>query len=73
MADENNANDSERFGSSTGTQMGRVEQNDVKPQSGGKQADQISGETQKGAQNQEAENRNPQGNSQNQKGGATGD
>ena len=37
-------------------------QQDVKAQRGGPQADQISGETQKGAHNQEMENRNPQGN-----------
>lgn len=71
MANENNVNDDERFGAATGTQMGRVEQSDVKPQKGGTEADRISGETQKGAQNQDAENRNPQGNNQNQKGSAT--
>lgn len=37
-------------------------QSDVKAQRGGEQSDQISGETQKGAHNQEMENRNPQGN-----------
>ncbi len=37
-------------------------QQDVKAQRGGEQSDQISGETQKGAHNQEMENRNPQGN-----------
>jgi hypothetical protein len=39
---------------------------DVKEQRGGEQTDQISGETQKGAHNQEMENRNPQGNKANQ-------
>lgn len=71
MANENNANSDDRFGAATGTQMGRVEQSDVKAQRGGTQADQISGETQKGAQKQDAENRNPQGNNQNQKGSAS--
>ena len=42
-----------------GTQPPR---NDVKEQRGGEQADQISGETEKGAHNQEMKNRNPQGN-----------
>lgn len=37
-------------------------QPDVKSERGGEQADQISGETQKGAHNQEMKNRNPQGN-----------
>ncbi len=35
---------------------------DVTEQRGGVQEDQLSGETQKGAHNQEMENRNPQGN-----------
>ena len=39
---------------------------DVTEQRGGSQADQISGETSKGAHNQEMENRNPQGNKPNQ-------
>jgi hypothetical protein len=39
---------------------------DVKEQRGGEQADQISGETQKGAHNQEMKGRNPQGNKANQ-------
>jgi hypothetical protein len=35
---------------------------DLKAQRGSMQADQISGQTQKGAHNQEMKNRNPQGN-----------
>jgi hypothetical protein len=46
-----------------GTQPPR---NDVKEQRGGEQSDQISGETQKGAHNQEMKGRNPQGNKANQ-------
>jgi hypothetical protein len=42
-----------------GTQPPR---NDVTEQRGGLQADQLSGETEKGAQNQAKKNRNPQGN-----------
>lgn len=41
---------------------GAQAQTDVKTQRGGEQSDQISGETRKGAHNQEMENRNPQGN-----------
>ena len=39
---------------------------DVTEQRGGVQADQIGGETAKGAHNQDKENRNPQGNNPNQ-------
>jgi hypothetical protein len=42
-----------------GTQPPR---NDVKEQRGGPQANQLTGQTDKGAQNQAKENRNPQGN-----------
>lgn len=42
-----------------GTQPSR---RDIKEQRGGFQGDQIVGETEKGASNQEAKNRNPQGN-----------
>jgi hypothetical protein len=35
---------------------------DVQGQSGGPQSDQVVGETEKGARNQEAEGKNPQGN-----------
>jgi hypothetical protein len=72
MADENNMNQNDTnkprsmsaaAGAHTG---GTARQGDVKSERGGEQSDQISGETQKGAHNQEMENRNPQGNKPNQ-------
>ncbi len=39
---------------------------EVKRQRGGEQADQLSGETQKGAHNQQMRGKNPQGNKSNQ-------
>jgi hypothetical protein len=63
MADEKNANQDKSFGAAAGAQAeGTPPQEDVKAQRGGEQSDQITGQTQKGAHNQEMENRNPQGN-----------
>ena len=63
MADEKNTNQGlssdEAAAKQAGTQPPR---NDATEQKGGPQADQISGETSAGAQNQAKENRNPQGN-----------
>ena len=63
MANEKNSNQNlssaEAAAKQAGTQPPR---GDVTEQRGGEQSDQISGETQKGAHNQEMENRNPQGN-----------
>ncbi|MBD0327534.1 MAG: hypothetical protein ICV68_13945 [Pyrinomonadaceae bacterium] len=66
MADEKNPNQSKSMGAAAGAQGGTERQGDVKSQRGGPQEDQISGETEKGAHNQEMENRNPQGNKPNQ-------
>jgi hypothetical protein len=67
MADEKNTNQGlssdEAAAKQAGTQPPR---GDVTEQRGGEQSDQISGETQKGAHNQEMENRNPQGKKANQ-------
>lgn len=63
MADEKNTDQNKSFGAAAGAQsQGTQRQGDVKSARGGEQTDQISGETQKGAHNQEMENRNPQGN-----------
>lgn len=63
MADEKSANQDKSFGAAAGAQAeGTGPQEDVGARRGGEQSDQISGETQKGAHNQEMENRNPQGN-----------
>ncbi|HEX8140982.1 MAG TPA: hypothetical protein VF553_00180 [Pyrinomonadaceae bacterium] len=63
MADEKNTNDNKSMGTAAGANAGgTARQGDVKTERGGEQSDQISGETQKGAHNQEAKNRNPQGN-----------
>jgi hypothetical protein len=63
MATENNRaqnlNSTEAAAKQQGTQPPR---GDVKEQRGGEQTDQLSGETQKGAHNQEMKGRNPQGN-----------
>lgn len=64
MADEQNPNQNKSKGAAAGAAFtgGTARQGDVKTERGGEQSDQISGETQKGAHNQEAKNRNPQGN-----------
>ena len=63
MADEKNTDQNKSFGAAAGAQFqGTGAQGDVKSERGGEQTDQISGETHKGAHNQEVENRNPQGN-----------
>ena len=69
MADEKNANQDKSFGAAAGAQsegssaaQQQQQQGNVTAQRGGPQSDQISGQTQKGAHNQEMENRNPQGN-----------
>ena len=64
MADEQNTNQNKSKGAAAGAAFngGTARQGDVKTERGGEQTDQISGETQKGAHNQEAKNRNPQGN-----------
>ena len=66
-ADEKSTNQNlsseEAAAKEAGTQPPR---GDVREQRGGEQSDQISGETQKGAHNQEMENRNPRGNKANQ-------
>ena len=64
MADEKNANQDKSLGAAAGANAGSPQRQppDVKAQRGGPQADQISGETQKGAHNQEMKNKNPQGN-----------
>jgi hypothetical protein len=68
MADEKNTTQPQKsMGAAAGAQSAGTErQGDVKSQRGGTQADQISGETQKGAHNQEMKNKNPQGNKPNQ-------
>jgi hypothetical protein len=76
MADEKNANQDKSFGAAAGAQAeGTGPQEDVKAKRGGVQSDQITGQTQEGAHNQETENRNPQGNKpdQNQSAGQQGD
>jgi hypothetical protein len=64
MADEQNTNQNKGKAAAAGAAFtgGTARQGDVKTERGGEQTDQISGETQKGAHNQEMENRNPQGN-----------
>jgi hypothetical protein len=63
MADEKNANrglsSDEAARKQAGTQPSR---GDVTEQRGGPQANQLSGETDKGAKTEAKENRNPQGN-----------
>lgn len=54
-----NLSSAEAAAKQQGTQPPR---GDMKEQRGGEQADQLSGQTQKGAHNQEAKGRNPQGN-----------
>ena len=63
MADEKNANQGMSSDAAAAKQAGmQPPRGDVTEQRGGPQVDQISGETEKGAQNQAKENRNPQGN-----------
>ena len=63
MADEKNNMQDQSAGEAAAKQAGtQPPRNDVTEQRGGPQANQISGETDKGAQNQAKENRNPQGN-----------
>ncbi len=64
MADEKNTNQDKSMGAAAGANAGSPQRQppDVKEQRCGPQADQISGETQKGAPNQEMKNKNPQGN-----------
>ena len=67
MADENKDNPVKSRAAAAGAPAeGSQRQGDVKSQRGGEQSDQISGETQKGAHNQEMEGKNPQGNKPNQ-------
>ena len=63
MADEKNTAQGQSADAAAAKQAGtQPPRNDVKEQRGGPQTDQIIGETDKGAQNQAKENRNPQGN-----------
>ena len=69
MADEKNTNTNQNTRAAAAGAAAVPSQrqpDDLKEQRGGEQSDQISGETQKGAHNQEMENRNPQGNKPNQ-------
>ena len=67
MAEENKNDQAKTMGAAAGAQpttpaQGSERQGDVKSERGGEQTDQISGETQKGAHNQEMKGQNPQGN-----------
>ncbi len=64
MADENNANQNQNANAATASAQHQesARQGDVVRGRGGEQTDQISGETQRGAHNQEMKGRNPQGN-----------
>jgi hypothetical protein len=62
---QDDTNQPKSMSASAGANTGTARQGDVKSERGGEQSDQISGETQKGAHNQEMENRNPQGNKPN--------
>ena len=63
MADEKNSDQGLSSEAAAAKQAGtQPPRGDVTEQRGGVQEDQLSGETQKGAHNQEMENRNPQGN-----------
>jgi hypothetical protein len=69
MADENKNNPAKTMGAAAGATFpaqGSERQGDVKTERGGEQTDQLSGETQKGAHNQEMRGQNPQGNKPNQ-------
>jgi hypothetical protein len=75
MADDKSANQDKSFGAAAGAQAeGTGPQEDLKAKRGGPRPDQITGQTQKGALNQEPENSNPQGNKpdQNQSAGQQG-
>ncbi len=63
MADEKNR-DQDQTGQAAAAKQAGTEppRGDVTEQRGGVQADQIGGETAKGAHNQDKENRNPSGN-----------
>ncbi|CAN5324062.1 hypothetical protein BH18ACI2_BH18ACI2_29870 [soil metagenome] len=54
--------DVQQAGTGTSAEGSQRQPPDLKEQRGGEQTDQISGETQKGAHNQEMKGRNPQGN-----------
>jgi hypothetical protein len=62
--EQNNPNQPRSMGAAAGAQAesSARQPDDVQTGRGGEQSDQISGETQKGAHNQETKNRNPQGN-----------
>jgi hypothetical protein len=63
MADEKDTDQNKSMGAAAGAHTGgTARQGNVKAERGGEQTDQISGETSKGAHNQEMKNRNPQGN-----------
>jgi hypothetical protein len=66
VADERDKNQNQSFGATAGAQIGTQGEGNTQAQRGGTQADQITGETEKGAHNQDTENRNPQGNNPNQ-------
>ena len=69
MADQKNSNDNQNTKAAAvgaAATPSKRQPDDLKAQRGGEQSDQISGETQKGAHNQEMENKNPQGNKPNQ-------
>jgi hypothetical protein len=70
MADEKNSNNNQNTraaaAGASADMPSQRQPDDLKEQRGGEQSDQISGETQKGAHNQEMKNRNPQGNKPNQ-------
>lgn len=67
MADEKSANENLSSEQAAAKEAGtQPQRGDVTEQRGGEQSDQLSGETQKGAHNQEMQNRNPQGNKANQ-------
>ena len=62
MADNRDKKVNEQYDVSAGTAEGTPPAGDVVSQRGGEQSDQLSGETQKGAHNQEMKGQNPQGN-----------
>jgi hypothetical protein len=67
MADENNRAQGQSAAAAAAKQAGtQPPRNDMTEQRGGPQENQLSGETDKGAQTQAKENRNPQGNDPNQ-------
>jgi len=63
MANEKNTNQGSSSDEAARKQAGtQPPRNDIEEQRGGQQADQLSGETEKGSRTQAKENRNPQGN-----------